>query len=190
MIIGLYCIQQFVFIFDNSMYIDLFTMLEILYQKSKSKVHPFRNFNEILLSVIYSCPDQDKDVRKNLNLLVNERGNWSTKWNNRGDNLLNTLNKCKNCNTMHLGGSSWWHSCRSVVHFEPKKFDRVNSGGQGRSKYGPKLPLYCPLLLPILTFPDPPCRPGQFFWFKMVCTCVPHIVLHVSSSTSTSGGVF
>ena len=145
------------------MYIDLFTMLEILYQKSKSKVHPFRNFNEILLSVIYSCPDQDKDVRKNLNLLVNERGNWSTKWNNRGDNLLNTLNKCKNCNTMHLGGSSWWHSCRSVIHFEPKKFDRVNSGGQGRSKYGPKLPLYCPLLLPILTFPDPPYRPSQFF---------------------------
>ena len=142
------------------MYIDLFTMLEILYQKSKSKVHPFRNFNEILLSVIYSCPDQDKDVRKNLNLLVNERGNWSTKWNNRGDNLLNTLNKCKNCNTMHLGGSSWWHSCRSVVHFEPKKFDRVNSGGQGRSKYGPKLPLYCPLLLPILTFPDPPVDPS------------------------------
>ena len=25
------------------------------------------------------------------------------------------------------------------------------------------------------------------FWFKMVCTCVPHIVLRVLSSTSTSG---
>ena len=48
-------------------------------------------------------------------------------------------------------------------HFEPKKIDRVDNGGQGRSKYGPKLPLYCPLLLPILTFPDPPCRPGQIF---------------------------
>ena len=48
-------------------------------------------------------------------------------------------------------------------HFEPKKIDRVDSGGQGRSKYGPKLPPYCPLLLRILTFPDPHCQPGQIF---------------------------
>ena len=48
-------------------------------------------------------------------------------------------------------------------HFEPKKVDRVDNGGQGRSKYGPKLPPYCPLLLHILTFLDPPCRPGQIF---------------------------
>ena len=30
----------------------------------------------------------------------------------------------------------------------------------------------------ILTFPDPPCQPGQIFWSKMACTGVPHIVLH------------
>ena len=60
----------------------------------------------------------------------------------------------------------------------------------GRSKYGIKLPPYCPILLRILTFPDPLCRPSQILWFKMVCTCVPHIVLHVLSSTSTSVGYF
>ena len=52
---------------------------------------------------------------------------------------------------------------RFTHHLEPKKFDQVDSGGQGRSKYGPKLPLYCPLLFPILTFPNPPCRPDQIF---------------------------
>ena len=34
------------------------------------------------------------------------------------------------------------------------------------------------------------CQPGQFFWSKMACTCVPHIVLHVSCRTRTSGGYF
>ena len=33
----------------------------------------------------------------------------------------------------------------------------------GRSKYGIKLPPYCPILLRILTFPDPHCRPSQIF---------------------------
>ena len=36
----------------------------------------------------------------------------------------------------------------------------------------------------------PPADPVKLLWFKMVCTCVPHIVLHVLSSTSTSGGYF
>ena len=30
----------------------------------------------------------------------------------------------------------------------------------------------------------------KFFWSKMDCTCVPHIVLHVSCWTRTSGGYF
>ena len=72
-------------------------------------------------------------------------------------------------------------------HFEPQRFDRVDSGGQGRSKYGQKLPHiapYCSVFWPSLT---PTADPVKSLWFKMVCTCVPHIVLRVLSSTSTSG---
>ena len=36
----------------------------------------------------------------------------------------------------------------------------------------------------------PPANPVNFFWFKMACTCVPLIVLHVSRWTRTSGGYF
>ena len=75
-------------------------------------------------------------------------------------------------------------------HFEPQRFDRVSSGGQGRSKYGQKLPHiapYCSVFWPSLT---PTVNPVKSLLFKMVCTCVPHIVLHVLSSTSTSGGYF
>ena len=70
------------------------------------------------------------------------------------------------------------------------RFDGVNSGGQGRSKYGQKLPHiapYCSVFWPSLT---PTVNPVKSLLFKMVCTCVPHIVLHVLSSTSTSGGYF
>ena len=43
------------------------------------------------------------------------------------------------------------------------------------------------LFWPSLT---PPANPVKFFWSKMACTCVPHIVLHVSCRTRTSGGYF
>ena len=43
------------------------------------------------------------------------------------------------------------------------------------------------LFWPSLT---PPPNPVKFFWSKMACTCVPHIVLHVSCRTRTSGGYF
>ena len=43
------------------------------------------------------------------------------------------------------------------------------------------------LFWPSLT---PPANPVKFFWSKMACTCVPHIVLHVSCRTCTSGGYF
>ena len=36
----------------------------------------------------------------------------------------------------------------------------------------------------------PPANPVKIFWSKMACTCVPHIVLHVSCRTRTSGGYF
>ena len=36
----------------------------------------------------------------------------------------------------------------------------------------------------------PPANLVKFFWSKMACTGVPHIVLHVSCRTRTSGGYF
>ena len=36
----------------------------------------------------------------------------------------------------------------------------------------------------------PTVDPVKSLWFKMACTCVPNIVLHVLSSTSTSWGYF
>ena len=45
----------------------------------------------------------------------------------------------------------------------------------------------CAIFWPSLT---PPANPVKFFWSKMACTCVPHIVLHVSGWIRTSGGYF
>ena len=59
--------------------------------------------------------------------------------------------------------------------------------GQNMAQNYPHIAPYCSLFWPSLT---PPVDPVNFFWFKMVCTCVPHIVLHVLSSTSTWGGYF
>ena len=47
-----------------------------------------------------------------------------------------------------------------------------------------------PIFGNIWTFPDPPAKLVKFFWSKMACTGVPHIVLHVSCLTRTSGGYF
>ena len=51
-----------------------------------------------------------------------------------------------------------------------------------------------PILGNILTYFDlpwpPPAYPVKNFCLKMACTCVPHIVLHVSCQTRTSGGYF
>ena len=51
----------------------------------------------------------------------------------------------------------------------------------------PKIAPYCSVFWPSLSSTVDPVKS---LWFKMVCTCVPHIVLHVLSSTSTSGGYF
>ena len=59
--------------------------------------------------------------------------------------------------------------------------------GQNMAQNYPYIAPCCSLFWPSLT---PPVVPVKFFWFKMVCTCVPHIVLHVLSSTSTSARYF
>ena len=42
----------------------------------------------------------------------------------------------------------------------------------------------------ILTFPDPPCQPGQILLVQNGLYMCPHIVLHVSCWNRTSGGYF
>ena len=83
-----------------------------------------------------------------------------------------------------------WDTCTS--HFGPKKFDRVGRGGQGRSKYGTFGSLQWEMCTNALFWPSltPPATPVKFFWSKMACTGVPHIVLHVSCWTRTSRGYF
>ena len=57
------------------------------------------------------------------------------------------------------------------------------SRGLRSQKRGPYLAIFGPSL-------TPPANPVKFFWSKMACTGVPHIVLHVSCWTRTSGGYF
>ena len=57
------------------------------------------------------------------------------------------------------------------------------SRGLRSQKRGPYLAIFGPSL-------TPPANPVKFFWSKMACTGVPHIVLHVSCRTRTSGGYF
>ena len=83
-----------------------------------------------------------------------------------------------------------WDPCTS--HFGPKKFDRVGRRGQGRSKYGTFGSFQWAMCTNALFWPSltPPANLVKFFWSKMACTGVPHIVLHVSCGTRTSGGYF
>ena len=57
------------------------------------------------------------------------------------------------------------------------------SRGLQSQKRGPFWIVFWPSL-------TPPANPVKFFWSKMACTGVPHIVLHVSCRTRTSGGYF
>ena len=75
-------------------------------------------------------------------------------------------------------------------HFEPQRFDQVGRGGVVRSKYGPKLPPFAPYCTVFWLSLTPTANPVKSLGFKMVRTCVPHILLHVFSSTSTSWGYF
>ena len=64
------------------------------------------------------------------------------------------------------------------------------TGGQGWSNMAqnyPHIAPYCSVFWPSLT---PTVNPVKSLLFKMVCKCVPHIILHVLISTSTSGGYF
>ena len=86
-----------------------------------------------------------------------------------------------------------WDTCTS--HFGPKNL----TGLAGGVREGQNCTLHCifahfPLKWPecAIFWPSlaPPANPVKFFWSKMACTCVPHIVLHVSCRTRTSGGYF
>ena len=59
--------------------------------------------------------------------------------------------------------------------------------GQNMAPNCPHIAPHCSVFWPSLT---PTVDPVKSLWFKMVCSCVLHIVLHVLSSTSTSGGYF
>ena len=76
--------------------------------------------------------------------------------------------------------------------FWTKKIWPGRQEGQGRSKYGTFGSLQWEMCTNALFWPSltPPANPVKFFWSKMACTCVPHIVLHVSCRTRTSGGYF
>ena len=79
-----------------------------------------------------------------------------------------------------VGGIIWGPFQGSLTHLGASR-------GLQSQKRGP----FWAVFWPILTFPDPPpANPVNFFWSKMACTCVPHIVLHVSCRTRTSGGYF
>ena len=74
--------------------------------------------------------------------------------------------------------------------FETEKFRNRNvnlclEGSYAKSKAHSGQ--YFDLFWPSLT---PPANPVKFFWSKMACTGVPHIVLHVSCWTRTSWGYF
>ena len=82
--------------------------------------------------------------------------------------------------------------CVTHVHtiLNQKKLTRSTMGvreGQNMAQNYPNIAPYCSVFWPSLT---PTANPVKSLWFKMVCTCVPHIALHVLSSTSTSGGYF
>ena len=57
------------------------------------------------------------------------------------------------------------------------------SRGPWSQKRGPFWAIFWPS-------PTPPANPVKIFWSKIGCTAVPHIVLHVSCWTRTTGGYF
>ena len=66
----------------------------------------------------------------------------------------------------------------------------IDMGYRGRLKYGAIWGKWGQFWAIFWPYHTPPANPVKSLWFKMVCTCVPHIVLHVLSSTSFSGGYF
>ena len=75
-----------------------------------------------------------------------------------------------------VGGIIWGPFPGSWTHLGASR-------GLRSQKRGPYLAIFGPSL-------TPPANPVKFFWSKMACTGVPHIVLHVSCQTRTSGGYF
>ena len=75
-----------------------------------------------------------------------------------------------------VGGIIWGPFPGSWTHLGASR-------GLKSQKRGPYLAIFGPSL-------TPPANLVNFFWSKMACTGVPHIVLHVSCRTRTSGGYF
>ena len=75
-----------------------------------------------------------------------------------------------------VGGIIWGPFQGSLTHLGASR-------GLQSQKRGPFWAIFWPSL-------NPPCQPGQIFWSKIACTGVPHIELHVSCCTRTSGGYF
>ena len=111
------------------------------------------------------------------------------------------LEQSRHCQIFHSCSSScrtskcweqWWRE----EEFQPgQSSNQTNCHRDWRGSsclWIQKLPerllfLYCSVFWPSLT---PSADPVKLLWFKMVCTCVLHIALHVLSSTSISGGYF
>ena len=85
------------------------------------------------------------------------------------------------------GGYVFWVWFVHII-LNQKKLTGLTVGvreGQNMAQNCPHIAPYCSVFWPSLT---PTVNPVKSLLFKMVCTCVPHIILHVLSSTSTSGG--
>ena len=95
---------------------------------------------------------------------------------------LEVLFEPKTCSTI----------CGTHVHTILNHKDLTGSAvgvreGQNTEQYRARWGQFSAIFWPSHTSPADPVK---LLWFKMVCTCVPHIVLHVLSSTSTSRWYF
>ena len=73
-----------------------------------------------------------------------------------------------------VGGIIWGPFQGSWAHLGASRGLRSQKRGPFGAIFWPSLP--------------PPANPVKFFWSKMACTSVPHIVLYVLCTTRTPGG--
>ena len=81
----------------------------------------------------------------------------------------------------NLGCVKWWWPFHQVLIIFRRALNFGN--GQQIASFAPYWYVFWPFLTPTV-------EPVKSLWFKMVCTCVLQIVLHVLSSISASGGYF
>ena len=75
-----------------------------------------------------------------------------------------------------VGGIIWGPFQGSLTHLGASRGLQSQKRGPFWAKFQPSL--------------TPPANPVNFFWSKMACTGVPHIVLYVLCSTRTSRSIF